>query len=151
MKRRAARVRVELPELGRGFYAQVLERGSAAYVVQPVNTKVALLLKEMLQKKGALRARVGGKFVGFLVYRNGNFVLSAYLEERYVRRERITLYLKGEPVVTVNASVRVLTDAFGRKYTVYESSLLEKLPDGVYSLQDGRRGRKHSARIVARA
>ena len=149
MKRRGRRVRVELPDIGKGFYAAVLEYGSGRYIVRPLNSKVALLLKELLQKKGALRARVGGKFAGFLTYRNGNFVLSAYLEEKGVRRERITVYLKGEPVLTVDASVRVLTDAFGRRYEVYESTLLEKLPDGVYTLQDGRKGRKKGSSIIA--
>ena len=151
MRRRGRRARIELPDVGKGFYAAVLERGSGRYIVRPLNSRVALLLKELLQKKGALRARVGGKFAGFLAYRNGNFVLSAYLEEKGVRRERITLYLKGEPVLTVDASVRVLTDAFGRRYEVYESPTLEKLPDGVYTLQDGRKGRKARQFFIARA
>ena len=151
MKKRSHRVRVELPDIGKGLYAAVLERGSGKYIVRPLNSKVALLLKELLQKKGALRARVGGKFAGFLAYRNGNFVLSAYLEEKGVRRERITLYLKGGPVLTVEASVRVLTDAFGRRYEVYESPLLEKLPDGVYTLQDGRKGKKIRGLFITRS
>ena len=150
MKRRGRRVRVELPDVGKGFYAAVLERGSGRYIVRPLNSKVALLLKELLQKKGALRARVGGKFAGFLTYRNGNFVLSAYLEEKGIRRERITLYLKGEPVLMADASVRMLTDAFGRKYEVYENPLLEKLPDGVYTLQDGRKCVLSGAACVTR-
>jgi len=151
VRRRGRRARIELPDVGKGFYAAVLERGSGRYIVRPLNSRVALLLKELLQKKGALRARVGGKFAGFLAYRNGNFVLSAYLEEKGVRRERITLYLKGEPVLTVDASVRVLTDAFGRRYEVYESPTLEKLPDGAYTLQDGRKGRKARQFFIARA
>jgi len=151
VKKRGRRVRVELPDVGKGLYAAVLERGSGRYIVRPLNSKVAVLLKELLQKRGALRARVGGKFAGFLVYRNGNFVLSAYLEEKGVRRERITLYLKGEPVLTVEASVRVLTDAFGRMYEVYENTLLEKLPDGVYMLQDGRKGKKVRSSFATRA
>ncbi|NPA77057.1 MAG: hypothetical protein GXN93_04880 [Candidatus Diapherotrites archaeon] len=150
MKRQSHRVRIELSELGKGFYAAVLERGRGWYIVRPLNSRLALLLKDMLQKRRTLRARVGGKFAGFLLYKNGNFVLSAYLERRGAGSERITVYLKGQPVLTTDASVRVLTDAFGRRYVVYESPLLEKLPDGVYTLQDGRKGKKSGATFACR-
>lgn len=151
MIEKSKRLRVELPDSGKGFYATVLEKGSGRYIVRPLNSKVSVLLKGMLQKKGALRARVGGKFAGYLIYRNGNFLLSAYLEERGIRRERVTLYLKREPVLTAEASIKVMTDAFNRKYEVYESQLLEKLPDGAYVMQDGRRGKKVKRFFIARA
>ncbi len=62
--------------------------------------------------------------------------VQGFLAEKLARGHALP---EGRPVVTVEASVRVLRDSFGRRYEVYESPLLENQPDGVYMLQDGRR------------
>ena len=56
--------------------------------------------------------------------------------------EKITLYQKGKPVLTVAVWISVLIDAFSMRNEAYERLLLEGLLDGIYMLQNKRRERE---------
>ncbi len=146
------RERIVLVDYNRGFYVVFKSKHSILnyiyYVIEPLNQRLAIQLRDLLRRKRYVRVSVGssGKYLGYLIYRNNNFIIAPFRDIKFLRSRTISIYYKKRKILEIVANTIEIEDRLGAKIRIYYSPFLSKLPDGKYVIHDGE-GEKKAVKI----
>jgi len=146
------RERIVLVDYNRGFYVVFKSKHSILnyiyYVIEPLNQRLAIQLRDLLKRKKYLRVSVGssGKYFGYLIYRNNNFIIAPFRDIKFLGNKIISIYYKRRKALELVANTIEIEDRLGSKIRIYYCPLLSRLPDGKYIIHDGE-GEKKAVKI----